>query len=178
MVTQVEVTAIYLPFDEVYRTHCSRVYLFCLSQVRNRAEAEDLAADVFESAYAAYERTRPGPDAVLPWLLRIARNATIDMRRKQRRRTEILRRILVRTAEGGDDDSAVERQVILREDAHRALECARRLTPRDRTLIGLRIVVGLSHAEIGQVLGISQQAAAVAAGRALQRLRRLYEAAP
>src|SRR5919202_675423 len=74
-----------LTFDEVYREHAARVYRFCLSQLRNPTEAEDVAAEVFVSALAAYDRTRPSAEDVQPWLLRIARNEIIDRERKRKR---------------------------------------------------------------------------------------------
>src|SRR5690242_11822553 len=82
-----------VPFEEVYRAHLARVYLFCLSQVRNAADAEDLAAESFASAFAAYAKTAPPADRVLPWLLRIARNAVIDHYRRTSRRNTLHARL-------------------------------------------------------------------------------------
>ena len=162
-------------FEEIYETHYPRVFLFCLSQVRNRADAEDLAADVFEAAYAAY-LAGPPVQAVLAWLLRIARNRVIDARRRAGRRSAILARFY-----GGLDESdpfaGVEQQVVMRQEAAAALSCARRLGPRDRLIVGLRIMAGLSHAEIALVLGTPERTAVVLSGRALKRLRKLYEEA-
>ena len=48
-----------VPFDEVYRQLAGPVYRFCLSQVGEPAAAEDVAAQAFASAFAAYQRVRP-----------------------------------------------------------------------------------------------------------------------
>ena len=171
-----DVVAGVLPFDDVYRLHAGRVLLFCLAQVHHRADAEDLAAEVFEAAYVAYAASRPAPEVVLPWLLRIARNRVVDAHRRRIRRAAIITRFFG-NPDTYDPRDGVEEQVVLREEARLAIECARRLAARDRLLIGLRIMAGLSHAEIASVVGTSERTAAALTSRALGRLRRLYEAA-
>ncbi|MBJ7594695.1 MAG: RNA polymerase subunit sigma-24, partial [Candidatus Dormibacteraeota bacterium] len=47
------------PFDEVYQEHADAVYRFCVSQLRDLDVAEDVTADVFAAAFAAYDRVRP-----------------------------------------------------------------------------------------------------------------------
>jgi RNA polymerase sigma factor (sigma-70 family) len=159
-----------LAFDEVYREHVARVYRFCLSQVRNATEAEDLAAEVFVSALAAYERTRPDAADVQAWLLRIARNEIIDRERRRKRRSLLLARFF--SGESDIDHGAdVEHEVVLRDELRRVLDVMKRLSARDRLLVGLRLAADLPYAEIGEVLGMSEHTATVATRRALQRLR-------
>jgi RNA polymerase sigma-70 factor, ECF subfamily len=75
------------PFEEVYRTYADSVFAFCWSQTGNYSDAEDLAADVFASAFAAYTTAGPDPDKLRAWLMRIARNALIDHYRRNGRRS-------------------------------------------------------------------------------------------
>ncbi len=63
-----------------------------------------------------------------------------------------------------------------RADLRLAISSLQGLRERDRLLVGLRLAAELSHAEIGAVLGISEHAATVAAGRAIERLRQRVEA--
>lgn len=165
------------PFDEVYRRCAQPVYRFCLSQVRDPTDAEDLAADTFAAAFTAYERTRPDADGVLPWLLRIARNGAVDHHRRQSRRSALLDRFR-RT--GGRDvaPTDVEREIVVRAELRELLARCQRLSVKDRTLIGLRVAADLTYQEIGAVMGMSEHAATVAAGRALGRLRDLYRERP
>jgi RNA polymerase sigma factor (sigma-70 family) len=109
-------------------------------------------------------------------LLRIARNRVVDAHRRRIRRSAIIARFFG-NPDTYDPRDGVEEQVVLREEARLAIECARRLAARDRLLIGLRIMAGLSHAEIASVVGTSERTAAALTSRALGRLRRLYEAA-
>lgn len=162
------------PFEQVYRKHAARVFRYCLSQVGNVFDAEDIAAEVFAAAFAGYRAARSNNGAVLPWLLRIAHNEIIDHRRKRTRRAALLVRFF-----GGATDidmsADVEREVVLRDELCRALGTMRQLSERDRKLIGLRIAADLPYAEIGGVLGLSEHAATVATRRALARLRRRLE---
>jgi RNA polymerase sigma-70 factor, ECF subfamily len=84
--TQVDGTGVQ-PFEEVYRTYADSVFAFCWSQTGNYSDAEDLAADVFASAFAAYTTAGPDPDKLRAWLMRIARNALIDHYRRNGRRS-------------------------------------------------------------------------------------------
>jgi RNA polymerase sigma factor (sigma-70 family) len=165
------------PFEQVYREHATRVFRYCLSQVGNAGDAEDVAAEVFAAAFAAYLSSRLDVSVVLPWLLRIAHNEIIDRRRKHTRRSALVARFF-----GGqtdvDSSADVESQVVLRDELRRALGAMRYLSERDRKLIGLRIAAELPYAEIGEVLGMSEHAATVATRRALERLRRKLEVRP
>jgi RNA polymerase sigma-70 factor (ECF subfamily) len=159
-----------LSFEQVYREHSSLVYRFCLSLVRDPAEAEDVAAEVFVSALASYERTLPGPGEVRPWLLRIARNEVIDRDRRRRRRSVLLARFFSGRSEA-DPQINIEAQVLVRDELRGVLDAMRRLSARDRQLVGLRLAADLPYAEIAEVLGMSEHAVTVATRRALQKLR-------
>jgi RNA polymerase sigma-70 factor (ECF subfamily) len=162
------------PFEQVYQECAARVYRYCLSQVANASDAEDLAAEVFAAAFAAYQGSQPPGGMVLPWLLRIARNEIIDHHRRRSRRSALLARFF-----GGDSDADasadVESEVVSRDELRRAVAAMRDMSERDRTLIGLRIAADLPYAEIGEVLGLSEHTATVATRRALQRLRQRLE---
>ncbi|MGD1053471.1 MAG: sigma-70 family RNA polymerase sigma factor [Candidatus Dormibacteria bacterium] len=155
-----------VPFDEVYRQLAGPVYRFCLSQVGEPAAAEDVAAQAFASAFAAYQRVRPDREGLRPWIFRIARNAAIDHHRRRRRTAALVARI-----SGRDRAREVEEEVEMREDVRRVVAAFSLLSRRDRTLVGLRLAGDLSLAEIAGVLGIGEAAARKATQRALARLR-------
>jgi len=155
------------PFDEVYREHADAIYRFCVSQLRDAATAEDITADVFAAAFAAYERVHPDAAGARTWLFRIARNAVIDQYRREGRRRSLLARI-------GRDRSfpdSVEATVELRSDLQSIRAALETLRERDRQLVGLRVAAGLSFADIGAVLGMREGSAKMATHRALERVR-------
>lgn len=159
------------PFEDVYRLYALRVYRFCVSQVRDPSDAEDIAADVFADACGAYGRVQPDPDGTLTWLMRIARNAIIDHHRKSKRRGAFLLRL-----PPARNAPTTEHVVFQRAELQAALACIAELGDRDRLLVGLRVAGDLTYAQVGAMLGISEHAATVATHRAMARLRRLHEA--
>ena len=154
-----------IPFDEVYRLYADRVHRFCRSQLGAEETAEDLTADVFLAAHRSYERVRPDPATVHVWLFRIARNLAIDRSRRQKRFLGLLPRL----AQSGGE--TVEDTVEVRDELRRALDVLRQLSPRDRSIVGLRVAGDLSFAEIGVILKISEHAASMACRRSLKRVR-------
>ena len=159
-----------LSFEQVYREHAACVYRFCLSLLRDPAEAEDVAAEVFVSALASYDRTQPSPVEVRPWLLRIARNEVIDRDRRRKRRSALLARFFSGGSEA-DPGANVEAQVVIRDELRGVLDAMKRLSSRDRQLVGLRLAADLPYADIASVLGMTEHAVTVATRRALERLR-------
>src|SRR5437667_10211726 len=79
-------------FAALYENNFERVYAFVVRRVRDRHEAEDLTAEVFEHALMHLSRFewRGVPFAV--WLFRIAANAITDRARRQaRQEVQLLR---------------------------------------------------------------------------------------
>ena len=156
-----------LGFEDVYVRHADPVYRFCLSQLREPAAAEDVAADVFASAFAAYPSRRLDEGDVRPWLFRIARNAVIDRQRHARVHARFMR-----TQRVEPDHQDVERTAEIRQTLSAVLAAVGQLGRRDRLLVGLRIAAGLPYAEIGAVLQMNENAARMATHRALEKVRR------
>ena len=65
-------------FAELYERHFARVYAFVARRARNRAEAEDLTAEVFHQALVHLGRFEWRGVPFVAWLLQIARNAAAD----------------------------------------------------------------------------------------------------
>jgi RNA polymerase sigma-70 factor (ECF subfamily) len=154
------------PFAQVYEANAAAVYRYCLAQLGDACAAEDAAADAFGQAYAAWATFEDeDPDGARRWIFRIARNASIDQHRRRRRRSLLLGRL------GGVAAVDVETVAALREELRGVLSAVGALGRRDRELVALRVAAGLSYAEVGELVGISEQAARTATHRALQRVR-------
>ena len=161
-----------LDFEAVYRLHAAAVYRFCLSQLRELAPAEDATADVFAAALRAWHRVEHGADVKL-WLFGIARNVVADHYRAARRR-ERLHQLLSRrhrTSGVPDPEGAVE----LRDDVRRVGAVIATLKRRDQVLLGLRVSSDMSHRDIAQVMGMSEEAVRVAIHRAVKKIRMQLE---
>lgn len=128
------------------------------------AEAEDLASEACEGMVRNLRRLRE-PAAFEAWFWTIARNR---VRSRLRRRGRIERELEYAPVDQPDD-------LVLEADEHRLIRAAlSELSPRDRQILWLREVEGLSHEEIAGRLGVATGAIRVAALRARRRLEEIY----
>jgi RNA polymerase sigma-70 factor (ECF subfamily) len=159
------------PFDEIYRQYSARVYRYCLTLVADPALAEDVTADTFVAAYAAYERVKPDPAGIKPWLFRIAHNRMLNVLRHEKVWNKVWDRILRQP----DQVVSAEDTVVVRQELAEMLASVKGLKVRDRRILALRFGADLSFGEIGQVFGISENHASSSCNRALTKLRKHIE---
>ncbi len=147
-------------FAELYERHFERVYAFVVRRARDRAEAEDLTAEVFHRALATLGRFEWRGVPFVAWLLQIARNAVAD--RWQRVARE---RGAETSAPGDEGDLAdLDRRAILAQLVGRL--------PNDQQRVILeRFVEQKSVREIARGLERTEGAVKQLQFRALQSLR-------
>jgi putative glutamine amidotransferase len=117
--------------------------------------AEDLRQEAFARAWSSAPRDA-GHGHMRAWLHRTAHNLAVDELRRRRVRDWVpFEDELAPAFEGGDPDERIA-----------ARDALARLTPHDRFLLLMRFEGGLSHAEIGQLLGIGPDAARKRVARA------------
>jgi RNA polymerase sigma-70 factor, ECF subfamily len=159
-------------FERAYLDCRLPVYRYLRTFARSQDAAADLTAVTFERAFVSFERfnaSRP----VLPWLLRIARNAAFDGARRARplvRLDDVYARGEPAAATTPEDDA-----IRAEGDAElRALVAA--LPDPQRDAVALRYAAGLTAREIGSVIGKSEEATQKLLGRALGTLREALDA--
>ncbi len=159
-------------FLQLYDTEMARVYRYVRYHVRSEEEAEDITADVFHRALRHWPRMRGQLSSPRAWLLKIASNRLADFyRRRQVRQIFSLFKVgSVASPHTGPEEAAVQQ-----EEVAVLLSKVAQLSARDQAVLALRFAGEMSHREIGQALGISEEASAVALLRALRRLRRAYQ---
>jgi RNA polymerase sigma-70 factor (ECF subfamily) len=156
-----------LSFEEVYQRYAADVHRFCFFQLRDAAAAEDVASEVFLSAFKAYPKSAPEADRVRFWLIRIAKNAVVDHQRSNGRRWTLMEKLRRQPESTSDVESlAAFGQTV--EDLLRAME---HLQPRQRLLISLRCAADMSYADIAKLTHTTTKAAATATSRAMERLK-------
>src|SRR5215210_4070783 len=153
-------------FEALYRRAFPRVYGYVATLLRDRAAAEEVTAQTFERAYRKRRSFRASRGSQEAWLFGIARNAALDELRRRKRRAA-LEADPEDVHSAGPDEQAGD---ALRRQAVRA--ALGRLAPRERELVALKFAGGLSHEEIGSVLGISASNAGTRLHRTLEKLRR------
>jgi RNA polymerase sigma-70 factor (ECF subfamily) len=150
-------------FDALYREHASDVYAYAHSLLRDRAAAEDVTMMAFERAYKRREKFDRARGSARAWLFTIARNAALDELRRRKRSVTLTHDV--------EDDAPLpseERDPLQRAAVRAALAG---LDPRDRELVLLKFVAGLSNAEIAEVIGASPTNAGTRLHRVVTKLR-------
>jgi RNA polymerase sigma-70 factor (ECF subfamily) len=131
-------------FEIFYRSHVQMVYALVLSRAGDRAAAEDMTQETFLRAWQSFQ-VIAGLEAAAQraWLIRTARNLTVDAWRRE----EIRRSSSLHTDPPAADESSPE----LHLDISQALT---ELDDEQRELVIMRYIFGMDSREIGQVAGI------------------------
>ncbi|MCG3172403.1 MAG: ECF RNA polymerase sigma-E factor [Myxococcota bacterium] len=145
-------------FELLVRRHQNRVYSYCLRMLNSPADAEEIAQECFIKAWQALPGFR-GDAEISTWLLRIARNLSLNRIQHHRRRGAGKHDPLDETA--GGDLASLERPPATPEQQAaggrlRALveEALGVLPPDSRELIILRDIEGMEYEEITRVTGL------------------------
>jgi RNA polymerase sigma-70 factor (ECF subfamily) len=152
-------------FASLYERTFPRVYAYVSSLVRDRATAEDVTALAFERAYRKrrrYHARRGSPEA---WLFGIARNAALDELRRRKRRARLEADPEDLGAAALDEQAELARRRVVVRAALASLD------GHERDLVALKFAGGLSNAEIGRILGVSETNAGTRIHRILTKLR-------
>lgn len=154
-------------FEALYKEHLRSVQAVIRQNVSNPETVADLVQDVFVRALESLDNLRE-PDRFRPWLLSIARHASIDHLRgtSRIRLTE-----LDEQHEPEDSNAGPEVVTEVRALAELVQGLVAGLRPRDCTAISLVSHLSFSPAEVGVALGITEGAAKVVVHRARRRLR-------
>jgi RNA polymerase sigma-70 factor (ECF subfamily) len=156
-------------FGQLYDRYVRLVYGVIHARVGNRAEAEDLTAQVFLRALENLSRLDPSRGGFGAWVFRIARNLIVDRHRRDSRRVTLP--VEEAPPEAGQASDGPEESAIGRERAAHLWQRVGQLPTAQRQAIELRFIHGLKTAEIVAVMGRSPAAVKQLTHRALERLR-------
>jgi RNA polymerase sigma-70 factor (ECF subfamily) len=147
----------------LYRAHGGDLYRLAYRLTGTRHDAEDVVHDVFvglPEALGRYEER----GSFIGWLKRVtARVALMKLRRGTRRR-EVALEATLPAVDPPPDTAGTALQVAV--DG---------LPDPLRSVLVLKEIEGYSHAEVGELLGISAGASRVRLNRAMRRLRKTLE---
>jgi RNA polymerase sigma-70 factor, ECF subfamily len=147
-------------FAELYEANFDRVYAFVASRIFDRAEAEDLTAEVFHQALANFEHFEWRGTPFIAWLLRIASNAIADRWQKRSRHQEVGDEAL---GETGSEDGTEQRVMLA--------QLIEELPPDQQLVVIRRFMEQRCIREIARELNRSEGAIKQLQFRALQSLR-------
>ncbi len=156
--------------DALYRQYYPSVLAFLCFLVGAPEVAEDLASIVFEKAITHLVDVHT-PEAVGAWLFRIARNCATDYFRRCKPTVSLEQLVL----EEHPQTAALEESIIANEEKSYLLTHLKQLSEREREVIGLKFVAGLTNREIAGVLQIPEGTVGSLLHRTLRRLRTMLK---
>jgi RNA polymerase sigma-70 factor (ECF subfamily) len=150
-------------FAALYDRYIDRIYAYALRQSGDVSLAQDVTSATFEKALRSLRRNGWSGQSFLAWLYRIARNEAIAHHRQERRMADL----------PPDLPAAVDQEggLLADQEQERLVRGLARLSARDREVLTLRFIEGLSSAEAAEALGCSLPNLYLQAHRALRRLR-------
>jgi RNA polymerase sigma factor (sigma-70 family) len=152
------------PFQRFLGDHREDVWRFLVASV-GRGEADDCFQETFLAALRAYPRLRRGSN-LRAWVLTIAHRKALDAHRRRGRQAIPVAEIAVIEEPAGEPPGVVDEAL---------WTAVRALAPRQRAAVVLRHVADLSHREIAEVVGCSEEAARRSLHDGLSKLREVYE---
>lgn len=145
--------------------HLARMLSLARRMLGNRADAEEVAQEVFLRVWTHAGRWEPGRAQFATWLHRVATNLCLD--RLRRRGTEDIDSVPEPRSEAPNPHEELERQDLARR-VDLALQA---LPPRQRAAVTLTHYQGLSNIETAAILEVTVEAVESLLGRARRQLR-------
>ena len=145
-------------YDELVRRYQERIYATVYHMTSNHEDANDLVQETFIKAYRAL-KTFKGDSSFYTWVYRIAVNKTINFLKQRKNRLHMSLNDVDFHAENDPDLVALVSEKTPRRDLNLAelqdkLNGAMlKLSEHHRMVVTLHDIQGLSHEEIGEIMG-------------------------
>lgn len=152
-------------FTPLYENYFPDIFRFIHRRANDAALTADLVQETFLKALLALPRYVDRGSPFRAWLYRIALN---ELRMHWRKRKEVLVDLSFREVKGLSEDVGV---AVEQEALDGLAHAMGRLDEEKTRMIELRYMDGMTFLEMGQVLGISEDAAKMRTHRVLATLR-------
>jgi RNA polymerase sigma-70 factor (ECF subfamily) len=156
--------------EEALRRHYGQVFRYFRRRVPSEHETEELTQLVFADAARRLEQFKPGVTPMLAWLYTVAQRRLADRARALARHEALAELERARLREVGERDYGSDIAGALRS----ALQ---RLPEPQRRVVVLKLLRGLSFAEIAEQVGSTAAACKMRFARGLEAVRDEFEKA-
>jgi RNA polymerase sigma factor (sigma-70 family) len=165
-------------FTELVQRKVNLVYSAALRQVRSPQLAEEVAQSVFADLAHSADKLGSGTgfspvESLTPWLYAVTRRTAIDVIRKESRR-QLREQIAVELNAMNATENSASVPPAWSEIEPLLDEAVSALGDIDRTAVLLRYFENKSLREVGQQLGVSDDAAQKRVSRAVEHLREFF----
>jgi RNA polymerase sigma-70 factor, ECF subfamily len=145
--------------EGAFRRHYGHVYGYFRRRLVDPARAEELTQDVFAAAASSLPEERPGDPPVLVWLYAVAKRRFADEARRRSRERRFAGMLPTRSPSDYTPVAGALREALAA------------LPGGQLQVVLLKLVRGLTFAEIGAEVGLTEAAAKMRFVRALEQLR-------
>jgi len=158
-------------FEDIYDEHVSMVFNLCLNYVQQREEAEEITQDVFLKVYQKFNGFNQRAQ-LKTWIYRISINACLDhLKAKKRKKRSIF---FSQKEEDLPEVQDMDHPGVLLENQEALKELFKHiesLPEKQRSVLILKAIEGLSQKEIADILKTSEKAVESLFSRAKENLR-------
>lgn len=146
--------------EEIYELYSRKVFLFLLSKTNNENLAEELTQETFFQAVQCIDRFK-GNSSILTWLCGIAKNVWLKYVGKHREVLSI-----------GNDILEIEdkKEIDVHWEQKEILQLIHEMNEPVREVMYLRLISNLSFAEIGEIIGKTENWTRVTFFRGKQKI--------
>jgi RNA polymerase sigma factor (sigma-70 family) len=157
-------------YAALYDRYADQVYNYCLRLTGSPDDAADATQDAFVNVLGRLQQDDRPVLEFASYLFAAARNESYALMRK-RSRAQPTEDVPDRAPSQPDLETDPERALLLRDSQEAVRQANSQLPPRHREVLALREVAGRSYDEIGEIMGISENAAAQLIFRARGKLK-------
>lgn len=156
-------------WDEVYRLYEGRLYGFAYRLTGSPHDAADLVQETFLRALPRLDRLPPERADIAAYLFATEKNLFLKSVERGRRQQPVEE--VPEPGEPAAIEDDPQRSALLRRQQEEVRVANGRLAPRQRMVLALRELEDKSYAEIGELVGLNENAVAQLISRARQSLR-------
>ena len=153
---------------QLYKLYSKAMFNICYRMLNSWEEAEDLLQEAFAEAFSKLDSFR-FESSFGAWIKRIVVNRCINHLKKRRVELTLVETIPEKGNLNNEDDADINYEI---KKIHKAME----LLPHGyRVIFSLYLIEGYDHAEIAQILNISESTSKSQFSRAKQKIKEIIK---
>ncbi len=150
---------------KLIRLYRDRIFLYTYGILQNYEDSEEATAEVFFQVWRSAKKFK-GMSKVSTWLFGIARNVSMNVLRKRRRRFQTIEIM---------DHDAVWEEIEIEEDVELLRRAIEKLPPPHKEVIHLAFYEELPYSDIAQIIGVPENTVKTRVFYAKKKLKELVE---